>query len=264
MDEAVGNRSVWKVFASGKAERRVDEVLLEKPLILEVDGKEEAAVILSPGDEALWALGHLFCRRMITGLADVASVEVGPERISLRRTAARNGLPLRSRIIHTASTRLIESDVFREDRRGRLTIDWAVPFAAVEAAVDALAEAPLFRRTGSAHVALLAHHRSGNLFRVEDVGRHNAMDKAVGWAVREGIDLGECFMALSGRLPADMVYKAVGAAIPLLASVSAATGSGIEAADAGNITLIGFVRDGRMNVYSAPERIRELAPRNGL
>jgi FdhD protein len=69
------------------------------------------------------------------------------------------------------------------------------------------------------------------------------------------MDLSGCFLAVSGRLPADMVYKAIGARIPLMASVSAATANGVDAAVRGGITLIGFAREGRMNVYSVPERI---------
>jgi FdhD protein len=260
MKDALEKRTIWRVFASGEASRAEDELLLEKPCLLEVDGREEATVVLTPGEEDLWALGHLFCRRRILSRDDVASLEALPGKISLRRRVFRPGIPLRNRLITTASTGLVE----REEVEGTgeaLPVDWSVPFPAVASAVEALAEAPLFRRTGSTHVALLAHRQGKQLFCVEDIGRHNALDKAVGWAVREGIDLRHCFLALSGRLPADMVLKAVGASVPLLASVSAATGSGVDVAERAGITLIGFVRQGRMNVYTVPERITELARR---
>lgn len=252
---------MWKVFASGEAGTRQDEVLEESPLVLELDGREEAAVILSPGDEKYWALGHLRCRRMILSMEDVAEISVEPGRIRVMRKKARQGIPLRSRVVHTASTRLLEGSDVHESWPESLTPGWSIPFGAVQTAVKDLGRAPLFRRTGSVHVAVLASLTGRTLFRVEDVGRHNAVDKAVGWALRHGVNLGEGFMAVSGRLPADMVYKAIGVGLPLLASVSAVTASGIDAAEKGGITLIGFAREGRMNVYTHPERILNLKNR---
>lgn len=254
-ERALQTRTIWRVLPSGASKQVEDEELRECTLVLDVDGREVTAATLSPGDEALWALGHLFSRRMIASLDEVLSIEARDGRVCVRRKLARQGLPLRGRVVDRSSCP--GAPWAWPDP---LPTRWTVAAAAISAAVDELAEGPLFKRTGSAHVALLASREGRHLFRVEDVGRHNAMDKAIGWAVREGVDLADCFMALSGRLPTDMVHKALGAGIPLLASVSAASASGVEAAMEGGITLIGFVRRGRMNVYSVPERVAELAP----
>lgn len=259
MEKAIERIKMWKVFASGQTETRQDEVLREIPLVLEVDGHEEAAVILSPGDEKDWALGHLRCRRIILSMDDVKSVSVEPGKVSLSRKTFHRGIPLKNRIVHTASTRLVEETDVKASWPAALPARWTTTFPAIHSAVENLAQAPAFLRTGSVHVAVLARPDGAILHRVDDVGRHNAVDKAVGWALRHDLDLEQTFMAVSGRLPADMVYKAIGAGIPLLASVSAVTASGIEAAERGGVTLIGFAREGRMNVYTHPERIRELA-----
>jgi formate dehydrogenase family accessory protein FdhD len=255
MGEAIRRVEIVRAYANGTFERRPDEVLEESPLVLELDGREEAAVILTPGCEKEWALGHLACRRMILSMEDVATVSVEPGKVRVDRKVARVGIPLKTRVLHTASTRMVDDARVRENWPDALAVEWNVPFETLQAAIVELAEAPLFRRTGSVHVAVLGSVSGHALFRVEDVGRHNAVDKAVGWALLEGIDLAGCYLAVSGRLPADMVYKAIGARIPILASVSAATAGGVDAARRGGITLIGFAREGRMNIYSVPERV---------
>lgn len=255
MEEAIRRVEIVRAYANGTFERRPDEVLEESPLVLEMDGGEEAAVILTPGHEKEWALGHLACRRMILSIEDVAGVSVEPGRIRVNRKVPRKGIPLETRILHTASTRMVDGTRVGEDWPDALPVEWSVPFETLQEAISELAEAPLFRRTGSVHVAVLGSVSGHARFRVEDVGRHNAVDKAVGWALLQELDLAGCFLAVSGRLPADMVSKAIGARIPLLASVSAVTAGGVDAAIRGGITLIGFAREGRMNIYSVPGRV---------
>jgi FdhD protein len=112
-----------------------------------------------------------------------------------------------------------------------------------------------FRKTGGVHVVAL-YLMDGELATLaEDVGRHNAVDKVIGTGVTENIEFKKCFLALSGRLTGDIVLKAARMKIPIIASLAAAISSGLEAARLTGITLIGFVRGKRMNVYTYPERI---------
>ena len=112
-----------------------------------------------------------------------------------------------------------------------------------------------FRKTGGVHVAAL-YTTDGELVALaEDVGRHNAVDKVIGAGATKKMDFRNLFLALSGRLTGDIVLKAARMKIPVIASLAAAISSGLEAAQLTRVTLIGFVRGKRMNVYTYPERI---------
>jgi FdhD protein len=116
-------------------------------------------------------------------------------------------------------------------------------------------KAELFRKTGGVHAAAI-YKAAGTLIALaEDVGRHNAVDKVIGMAALNQVDFGECFLALSGRLSGDVVFKASKVGLPIVASLAAALSSGIEMAEQANLTLAGFVRGKRMNIYTFDERI---------
>jgi FdhD protein len=90
----------------------------------------------------------------------------------------------------------------------------------------------------------------------EDVGRHNAVDKVVGWAIREGrLPLSDTILSVSGRASFELTQKAVLAGIPILVAVSAPSSLAVELAEEAGLTLVGFVRGDTMNVYTHPERV---------
>jgi FdhD protein len=97
--------------------------------------------------------------------------------------------------------------------------------------------------------------KSGALCLVEDVGRHNAVDKAIGYALTKGIDFAQVFLASTGRISSEIVYKCAMANIPLVISRGAVTSLAIEVAKKAGLTVIGFARGGRMNIYTGEERI---------
>lgn len=120
----------------------------------------------------------------------------------------------------------------------------------------------VWKETGGMHCAALWHnHRC--VVTASDIGRHNAVDKVIGWMVLNRLQPSECVLGSTGRQPAGMVTKAVNAGIPIIAARAAVTVKGAELAAASGITLIGFVRDGRFTVYTHPDRIAHLNPEPG-
>jgi len=113
----------------------------------------------------------------------------------------------------------------------------------------------VFERTGGLHAAAAFDARGTLLAVREDVGRHNAMDKLVGWAFMEGRDLRAAIVLVSGRASYELAQKAAAARIPVLCSVSAPSSLAIDLASAFGLTLVGFLRDRRANVYAGAERI---------
>ena len=116
-------------------------------------------------------------------------------------------------------------------------------------------KAELFRKTGGVHVAAIYMSDGSQVALAEDVGRHNAVDKVIGMAALNGVDLERSFLASSGRLSGDVAFKASKVGLPIIASLAAALSSGIDMAQATNLTLVGFARGKRMNIYTHPERI---------
>jgi FdhD protein len=120
-------------------------------------------------------------------------------------------------------------------------------------------ETDLWKKTGGVHCSVL--FSDGRLLaKSSDVGRHNTVDKLVGHAVLNGIDLSRCVIGCTGRQPAGMVRKSAHAGIPVIISRAATTDKGIAMADAAKITLIGFSRGDRFTVYTHPERITGIRP----
>ena len=114
-------------------------------------------------------------------------------------------------------------------------------------------EAKIWQKTAGVHVAQL--NCGDEIIIREDVSRHVAVDKVIGAASKRGLDFSRCYISYSGRMPADMLIKVIRVGVPIIISNAAPASSGIDVASAGNITMIGFVRDNRFTVYTAPERV---------
>jgi FdhD protein len=234
-----------------------DEVAVEEPLEIRVDGAPLAVTMRTPGHDEELALGFLYGEGLIDGPrdagppADLAANTIDVAGPLLREPSARS--------FYTSSScgicgkgALEEVAVLAE----RVPEGPELPRDLLAELPDSLRQ-PTFARTGGLHATGLFDPRGGYLCVFEDVGRHNAMDKVIGWALlHDKMPLHPRVLCVSGRLSFELVQKAVVAGAPALVGVGAPTSLAVRLADDRGLTLCGFARHGRVNVYTGEERVR--------
>jgi FdhD protein len=238
----------------GRSER--DAVAVEEPLEIRIAGEPVAVTMRTPGHDEELALG--FC--LTEGLApreatlpdDLAAntVDVDAEKPAVRRnfyTSSSCGV---------CGKGALEAVAVEAPRVGSdLHLDARLVTSLPERLRGAQAG---FEATGGLHATGLFSPAGELLCMREDVGRHNAMDKVVGWSFRKGrLPLADAVLCVSGRLSFELVQKAAVAGCPVLVAVGAPSSLAVELAADRGVTLCGFVRDGKINVYTEPWRITE-------
>ena len=239
------------------------QVVREDALLIDIDGAESYSLLCTPADLRALVAGFLLTEGLITGLSDVAAMtqcDDDPMRAVVRLTQARSGgpRPPRGRLV-ASSCGLCGADdlASRVTEIPRVENTLRVEPASLRRSVQALRRRqPLFTACGATHAAGL-FGASGELRAVfEDVGRHNALDKAVGNCLLGGGSPAGCGIMLSSRVSLELVDKCARAGIEFIGAVSAPTSLAVEAADRCGITLCAFVRGTRATVFTHPERLR--------
>jgi FdhD protein len=256
---------------------RADLLAAEEPLGIRVDGTALTMTMRTPGDDVELAAGFLVGEAIVHGRDDIAAMKVcdGTTCGHLDHTEDEIGnivdialapgvevTPAARRAFMTTSACGVCGKTSVNDicvlPRAPLSADATVFDPAVLASLpDRLREAQrVFSSTGGLHAAGLFSSSGELLVAREDVGRHNAVDKIVGWAVlQDKLPLAGCALLVSGRASFELAQKAVLAGIPLLAAVSAPSSLAAELAEEAGLTLVGFLRGQSMNVYSAAHRV---------
>jgi FdhD protein len=239
-----------------------DNIAEETPLYLFVNSTFWAMILCSPSNPKELAVGHLLTEGILKSVSEIDQIELkeaenscniklkpeinAKDRIKLSR--------LHTRVICSACSNSTPYQYARKPNK--VTSNLTIPAQVIFDSVTQLnSKAEIYQKTGGTHVAAICKPDGTMLAIAEDIGRHNAVDKAVGIAALKGVNFGECFLAFSGRLPSDVVYKVAKVGLPIVASFGTALDSGIALAEQTNVTLIGFIREKRMNVYTNPQRI---------
>jgi FdhD protein len=253
---------------SGKVSKVSDYVAQEKPLYIFVNKVHYATIFCSPSNLKELTVGHLLSEGIVKSVKEIEEVNLKMEdavcNVRLKPNVdAKKRLKLSSsfsRIILSAcgSRSPYQFSGKLPKVKSRLSVKAETVFASVNR-LNFIAET--FRKTGGVHIAAICDSEGNVKGFAEDVGRHNAVDKAIGIAALNGIELSDCFLALSGRLTGDIALKAARVGLPIVASLAAAIDSGIAVARSAGLTLIGFVRGKRMNIYTFPERIFSVSVR---
>jgi FdhD protein len=245
---------MWtKVLRDGEE----DLVAVEEPLEIRVDGAPLAVTMRTPGHDEELALGFLFTEGLIDGrrraglTEDLAANTIEVEGPMTRDAGAR-------RFYTTSSCGVCGKGALEEVA---VHAETAAPGPEIDRALLATLPGrlrqPTFERTGGLHATGLFTPDGELLCVREDVGRHNAMDKVVGRALLEGeLPLHGRILCVSGRLSFELVQKAAVAGAPVLVGVGAPSSLAVSLAADRGMTLGGFARRGRVNVYTGPERVR--------
>ncbi|HEU5485555.1 MAG TPA: formate dehydrogenase accessory sulfurtransferase FdhD [Microlunatus sp.] len=253
-----------------------DTLAVEEPLEIRLGGRPFQVTMRTPGEDIDLVHGLLHSEQVIGEAGEVLLVRycagTGPDGantynvvdVTLRDdvTLPEDGLQrnvLTSSACGVCGTASI--DQLMKTARHALS-DTAVTSDVLLAAPRSVrAQQKVFAKTGGLHAAALLTLDGAVLCVREDVGRHNAVDKVVGWALRQGrVPLTDTMLFVSGRASFELTQKAVLAGVGILAAVSAPSSLAVELAEASGVTLVGFLRDDSMNVYSHPSRVRVGAP----
>ena len=247
-------------FEAGRATAVADKVIAETRIELDVDdGRYRLAFLCLPRDLEALAVGFLLGEGALRRREDLAAVEALPDqgRVLVRGDFDADVLEAISRR-WTWATGCGGGGTGRDLAASGYAPVGAGPVVAparlAELAREFQDKAELWRQTGGVHAVALASPGRIVLF-AEDVGRHNAFDKVMGRAFLDGIEVTDKLVLTTGRLSAEIVSKALACRLPMLASRSAVTSLAIGLARRFGITLVGFLRGRRMNVYTGFERV---------
>jgi FdhD protein len=266
---AAGPTSTVEVrrWRSGAARLETDELAVEAPLEIRLGKNPITVVMRTPGDDEELVAGFLFDEGIIDRASDIRAITRPP-----LLSDAERGNVIAVELAHGArrapSDRLFFSvsscGVCGKRSLGELAMEAPVvdsPLSVARAVLATLPEAlraaqPVFEKTGGLHGAGLFTAQGELLCAREDIGRHNAVDKVVGWALRTGrLPLADAILVVSGRLGYEIAQKGIMAGLPIIASVGAASSLAVELGVRYGVTLATFVRPDRLNVFGPLGRI---------
>lgn len=252
--------------AAHVSEQKTDYVAEEKPLHLFLNQTHYVTILCYPTLMKELAVGYLLSEGLLKSVDEISEIKFGKggkchvqlesgvdtrKRIAVSEPFSRLVLTACGSPDYWPLSKLIDRLSLRKLRLG-LKMKAEVVSESVRK-LNSLAE--IFRKTGGVHVAALYSTDGDVIAYAEDVGRHNAVDKVIGVCALKKANFSLCFLTSSGRLTGDIVLKAARMRIPVVASLAAAIDSGVEVAKQTGVTLIGFVRGQRMNIFTYPDRI---------
>ena len=275
------NRVKITQYRSGKLKLQNDSLCSEEPLEIRVpvsvsknstEYKTIAITMRTPGQDFDLAVGYLYGEGVVRNISDVVDMQ-----FSLNRgeASARNSLDVTIKQPLSSTSHLLNQRFTTYSSCGlcgktsmqslelqdppRLDEEHEILNASMfeQLSETMLEQQKLFNKTGASHASSLFDMKGNLLALSEDIGRHNALDKLIGYSLRElAEDLPKTALLISGRASFEMVQKAIMAGIPIIASAGAPSSLAVKTAQRFNLTLIGFLRSNSYNVYNAPWRLK--------
>jgi len=233
-------------------ENILHEVIEEIPYALFVNGRHMMTAMMSPLDLENFVTGFLFTEQVIKSADEIESIMVDKNRISVITKNLFKVLGPKKTILSGCGGSASYIDA---EKLPKIHSDFSVTTVFIADMIKNTLTTDLHKLTGGIHVVALVGAQ--NVITIsEDIGRHNALDRVIGFALRTGIDLSHTFIIVSGRISSEMARKCLIANIPIIVSRGATTTLAIEVAEKNGLTIIGFVRGVKMNAYTHQNRIK--------
>ena len=252
----------WK---EGEVEQISDRVVVESSLELVVNNRSVVTLLCSPDQQKSLAVGYLWSEGLIDSLDVLQSLDhmSGDKRVDVRIETDQIDLEAyfsRKRALTSSCGRASAVIERLEDLNVEKSKSMTMPEMSdlTELMGELQKGAELFRKTGGSHTAALAGEGEVK-YLAEDIGRHNAVDKVIGQAVRDGYALGELVLLTSGRLSSEMVLKAIRSSVPIVVSRSAPTTLAVRMGRITGLGMVGFVRGNRLSIYSGEGMFKEIS-----
>jgi len=254
----VGEINILRIDKNEKKDIK-DIVTQEIPLTICSNSKELFTLLCSPRDLKELSIGFLYSAGLVQSRDEIKSVVIDEKNWISHVELINNDTmsELMFKRLYTSGcgrgTLFYNSRDFMHKKRIKST--FKIPSKEIMKLVSSFEKASIvFKETGGVHSAALSDESDIRAFK-EDIGRHNAVDKVIGEALVKGLRMEELLLLTSGRITSEIVFKVHKMGSPIIASRSAPTDQAVKSAEEAGITLIGFVRGRRMNVYTHRERI---------
>lgn len=240
----------------GSFSEETHPVIEEMPLAVKVNGRHALTAMTSPVMLREFVIGFLYTERIIKGIEEIESISIEGNTADVLTTDPFRILMSHKTVLSGCGGSMSFLDIGKLPQiRSGLILSAEEIRNAVKEGLDS----ELHVKTGGIHVVGL-YGTEGKIQAIEDIGRHNALDRAIGYALEQSIDLSRTYIICSGRISSEMVRKCLVANIPVIVSRGATTTLAVDLAKARGLTIIGFVRGKKMNIYSGGERISEVSP----
>ena len=236
-------------YKDNQAQNVKENVVQDETVTLTINGNISRSLSAIEDSLKEFAIGYLFNENMVKSLNDIKNIEIdGPQiRVEIDDTM----LKTNETVLCSDSAGGWRSKIKEVNP---VESDFQVHVSELIDRIEELKDnAEIWQATGGTHVAGIVYN--GQFVVKEDVSRHVAVDKVIGYGILNGFDLNHSYVIYSGRMPADMVIKMTRAGVPILASNAAPANSGYNIAKKGNITLVGFLRGNRCNIYNNQNRV---------
>lgn len=246
-----GTELVRTELSSKGVAESICKVVEEVPLSIFVNGRHFVTAMTSPHMREEFLLGHLFSERIIKSLSEVESLEIeGNVARAIISNPMKALLPRRPIVSGCGGI----ASYLDESKLSMIPSGLLIDKDEIFKAMKAISISEVHEATGGVHSVGL-FDESGAVCIAEDIGRHNALDKVIGHSLKKKVDFGRTFAASTGRISSDMAMKCSAVGIPIVASRGATTSLAMKIAERTGLTIVGFVRGKRLNVYTNPQRL---------